>query len=184
MQSRLFQPFLPVHLCDVYIMHQPNQTVSQRSVHFSVVGALLLIFSIFRKPCSHLLLTKSHPSSRAQLTSPLIHISFLILPTGCDIYLRWALKALCMHLSYGTELILPYVLVICDLDCFLLRGGWRAGTMSSLFLKLLEVNAPGSSRRSFLRRLKVDWVKKGQFVSSRSFHYLLDNIAQRRIYCT
>lgn len=39
--------------------------------------------------------------------------------------------------------------------------------MSSLFLKLLEVNAPVSSRRSFLRRLKVDWLKKGQFISSK-----------------
>lgn len=83
-----FPALSPQQLCDVYVTLQPNQTVSQRSVHFSVVGALLITFSIFRNPSSHLLLTKSHPSFKTRLTSPLIHISFLILPTGCDIYLR------------------------------------------------------------------------------------------------
>lgn len=98
-QRRLSHPYLPVHLCDVYITLQPNQTVSQRSMHFSAVGTLLIIFSIFRKPCSPLLLTKSRPSFRAQLTSRLVRTSVLILPTGY-IYLRWVLQALCTYLSW------------------------------------------------------------------------------------
>lgn len=168
-----FPAILPVHFCDVYIMLQPNQTVSQRIIHFSVVGTSLTIFSIFRKLSSHLLLTKSHPSFKAQFTSLLIHISFLILPTGCDIYLLWALKALCMYLSCGTLLILPYVLVICDLDFFPPQGSWRAGTTSSLFLKLLKVNAPVSSR-SFSKETKPRQIR--DIIWSLSFFCFLGNI--------
>lgn len=53
--------------------------------------------------------------------------------------------------------------------------------MSSLFLKLLKVNAPVSSRRSFLRSLRTDWSEKGQIISSISFFCLLDNIDQKGI---
>jgi hypothetical protein len=87
MQWVLSSHYLPLHFCHVYILLQPNQTISQRSMHFSVVGTLLIIFFTFGKPSSHILLTKPHPSFKAQLTSLFIHISFLILPSGCDIYL-------------------------------------------------------------------------------------------------
>lgn len=87
MQSGPSEPYLPVHLYDVYIMFQPNWIVSPRSMYVSVVGSLLMIFSIFTKPSNHLLLTKSHPSFEVQQTSFHIDIPFLILPTKCDIYL-------------------------------------------------------------------------------------------------
>lgn len=53
--------------------------------------------------------------------------------------------------------------------------------MSSLFLKLLKVNAPVSSRRLFLRSLRTDWSEKEQVISSISFFCLLDNTDQKGV---
>lgn len=130
-----------------------NQTVSQRSMHFSVVGTLLIMFSIFRKPHSHLFADKIPSILQSSAHKPLIHISFLILPTEYDIYLSWALKStlyvpLLWHLAHSA-----LCFGICDLDFFPLQGSWRAGTMSSLFLELLKVKAPISSKR-FLAKTK------------------------------
>lgn len=54
--------------------------------------------------------------------------------------------------------------------------------MSSVFLKLLKVNAPVSSRRSLLRGLRMDWSEKGQIMSKKNFFCLGDNMDQRGIY--
>lgn len=146
MHSALFQSSLPVHRCDMYIILPSNQTVSRRNIHFSAVGTFLIISFLFRKPRNHILLTKSHPSFKAQFTYSSFTYSH-IFPDPAN--WLWYLSPLSCQSTLYVPLLwfLAYravCLVNSDLGFFPLVGSRRAGTMSSLFLK---VNTPDFSRR-------------------------------------
>lgn len=81
-----WQPLLDYCSIVHYVLANDNVLFFER-LFFLWVGTLILIVFIFRKSSSHNLQTKSHPSLKVWLEQLFIHIFFLILPSGCDIYL-------------------------------------------------------------------------------------------------